>query len=183
MRLWRVRCDCGNEKVVIAGVLTNHKSRSCGCLRASLHHVHGHATRTGRTKTYQVWYNMIQRCYNEKNTQFADYGGRGIFVCARWRNFNYFLEDMGETAGKLTLERTNNDDGYTPENCRWVTRGENLRNKRNNVYVEFDGKRQCLQDWARDTGLNHRTLYQRYAVGDRGAALFRVPKKGERANT
>lgn len=115
---------------------------------------------------------MIQRCYNENNPQYKDYGGRGITVCDRWlenqegaKGFWNFVEDMGEKTKGLTLDRINNSKGYSPENCKWSTRKEQQRNRRNSVFITYNGKTQCAKDWALETGINSTTLWRRYKLG------------------
>ena len=82
------------------------------------------------TPTYRSWWDMRQRCSNPKNTHFKHYGGRGITVCERWKKFDNFLADMGEAPPDLEIDRKNNDGNYEPDNCRWATRSQQMKNIR-----------------------------------------------------
>ena len=125
---WLCLCDCGVEIYVTSGNLREGKTKSCGCLQPH----HGHAPRNGKTSpTYVSWYCMIQRCTNKNLVQFDDYGGRGIAVCARWKDFRNFLADMGDRPAGKSLDRfPNNDGNYEPNNCRWATSSEQNKNRR-----------------------------------------------------
>lgn len=137
---WRCACDCGNVVEVAAGSLRTGLTKSCKCLTRELtaqkNHKHGHASRTEQSRTYRAWENAKARCHIPSQTNYADYGGRGISVCERWRNsFEMFLADMGECPHRLTLERIDPNGDYEPVNCRWATTKEQRRNKRTTVFI------------------------------------------------
>jgi hypothetical protein len=136
---WKVQCLCGTETVVAAGDLQNGHTTSCGCRRRQtcsermtrLNTTHGH-TRNGRpSPTYKSWDSMFARCYNEKAPNYHLYGARAIKVCRRWFSFANFLADMKERLAGTTLDRKENDKGYTPSNSRWATVAQQARNRRN----------------------------------------------------
>lgn len=132
---WWTKCDCGNEQPVRIGALRNGNTSSCGCLQRDIASVTGENKGTYKhgmiaTGTYKSWAEMFQRCQNPNNRMYADYGGRGISVCERWRSFEVFLEDMGTRPRGKSIDRINNDLGYMPGNCQWSTRTEQNRNRR-----------------------------------------------------
>lgn len=92
---------------------------------------HGHTAAGAVSKEYRAWTNMKSRCGNPKDPKFKNYGARGVSVCERWSKFEGFIEDMGSCPAGMTLDRINNDDGYHPENCRWISNTDQQRNKRN----------------------------------------------------
>jgi hypothetical protein len=144
-------------------------TKSCGCLKqealkagralrpASPHRSHG----MSKTPEHRTWCNMWDRCTNKRNTRFKYYGKRGIAVCARWRAFENFYADMGARPPGMTLERKDNDKGYTPSNCRWATRAEQARNKQCTRRLTVDGVTRTLCEWAAVTGMPYRKLYKR----------------------
>lgn len=127
---------------------------------------HGHTKGKKPTSIYGSWQSMHKRCYNLNFKQFNDYGGRGIKVCERWHNFENFLDDMSESWSKgLEIDRIDNDGDYTLDNCKWSTRYQQSRNKRNNVWLTLGDRTQILADWAREIGLNPQTIQDRIAYG------------------
>lgn len=129
-RKWLCQCDCGKQVEVHTRSLTSGDTSSCGCFqreRASQANLtHGKS----ETPTFRIWARMWTRCTNKNQEDWKSYGGRGIKVCARWKSFEAFLEDMGERPGDLTLERKDNDGDYSPDNCCWATRSQQNKNKR-----------------------------------------------------
>jgi hypothetical protein len=114
-----------------------------------------------RSKILGVWNQMTQRCGNPKHADYKNYGGRGIKVCARWLTFYNFACDMSPKPEGLSLERKDNNKGYSPGNCCWATKKRQSRNRRNNRVVTFAGKTQCLSAWAEDLGMAYKTLQHR----------------------
>lgn len=120
-------------------------------------------------RLYKVWINMKQRCYNPKNHNYYLYGGRGITICEEWRkSFSVFEEwalrngyDENALKGQCTIDRIDNNKGYSPKNCKWVTIGENVNNKRNCLMYSFGGKKQSLANWARELGIDYNALISR----------------------
>lgn len=149
------QCSCGsNPRRVRKAHVETGISRSCGCLN---NEVRGLSSRThGRSKSpeYNSWCGIIQRCCNPKNPNFKEYGSRGITVSDNWKNdFTAFLLDMGERPARgYTVERINNNGPYCKDNCRWATRAEQSLNQRSNRWLDFQGEKKTLSEWAAVTG-------------------------------
>jgi len=116
---------------------------------------------TPHDQVYWVWGAMIQRCMNEKNKYYKNYGGRGITVCERWRSSKLFILDMGPRPPGGCLERIDNDKGYNPDNCRWATRKEQNSNRRNCIYLVSDGEQMTLREYCRRHDLPYRPILKR----------------------
>lgn len=114
---------------------------------------------------YGVWSAMKSRCENPRNPAYANYGGRGITVCERWKLFSAFLADMGEAPRGLSLDRIDNSLGYSPENCRWASRAEQARNHRGNRILTLGGESLPMIVWAERYGVRLCTVHARLAKG------------------
>lgn len=159
--VWECRCDCGVIFEATAGNLRAGNFKSCGCHRRRVSTEKATTHGKSYAPVYQVWNNMMRRCYEPTNEAYPDYGGRGITVCQRWHTFENFLTDMGEPALGMTIERRANNGNYEPNNCRWATRREQNRNKREHVYLEIGGERKLLVEWAEQSGIQRLTLWHR----------------------
>lgn len=142
---WRCQCECGGTAVVTSWDLKSGHTKSCGCHNASNRRQKALSHGYNRTPTYYTWSNMLARCSNPKASRYEQYGGRGIAVCDRWLSFENFLNDMGERPEGLSLDRIDPDGGYSKENCRWASTSQQSNNRRNNVFVDYEGKRYTIK--------------------------------------
>ncbi len=174
--VWRCACDCGGEALVIGACIANGQTKSCGCLtKEGTRTTHG-----GRhTVEYRIWSQMRNRCENPNAQAFSGYGGRGIKVCERWREFPNFLADMGpRPSPRHTIDRIDNDQGYGPDNCRWATWKEQQRNRRSNVIYKVDGIAASLAEHCERLGLKYSTVHRRLT---QGASIERALSPGRAA--
>ena len=165
---WTCECECGTKKDVLGRSLKSGKSSSCGCARKeslSDGAKHGHNRAGKRTPTYQTWSDMKRRCSDAKHKSYSIYGGKGIKVCDRWEVFSNFLEDMGDRPEGKTLDRIDSKGDYCADNCKWSTPKEQARNMRSNHYIEYDGKRMIITDWAEYLGIKEGTIRARLSRG------------------
>lgn len=168
---WRCRCDCGQEALVAGHLLRSGDTSSCGCVRRAVtaeqgkkNLKHGHSLGR-RSPEYRSWTAMWDRCSNPAGGNWPGYGGRGITVTDRWKDFEVFLADMGARPAGTTLDRRDNSKGYEPDNCRWATADEQNGNRRTSLILEHGGRRQSLSAWAREVGLHKATISMRLRAG------------------
>lgn len=165
---WNCKCDCGK---MVYGIrprnLKNGNTKSCGCLQDEIKkekfigckRTHGKSN----TRLYGIWEKMKDRCERERCPAYKNYGGRGIKVCEEWHDFQTFY-DWAMANGyqeNLTIERINNDKGYYPDNCCWITREEQAKNKRNIRYVEMDGEKIPLKTACERFGVPYKAVHLR----------------------
>ena len=152
---WKCHCDCGNDIVTTANNLKRGHTTSCGCFREenrpNLKYKHG----LKKSRIYEVWSKIKDRCCNEKNKSYPRYGGRGITMCDEWKNdpeaFAKWAYENGyrddAEYGECTVDRIDNNKGYSPENCRIVDLKVQSNNRRSNLWIEHNGERKTLAQW------------------------------------
>lgn len=165
---WECRCDCGNTVTVVGHELRAGDTSSCGCLHkevvGNLSKSHGDGTKkSDYHRLYHIWFSMKQRCENPKDTAFQNYGARGIFVCEEWHDYEAFKTWAIQHgySDTLTIDRIDNDGGYSPDNCRWADDFVQANNRRRCRYVEIGGVRKTITEWCRIYGVNMFTAFSR----------------------
>lgn len=187
---WDCRCDCGKIISVRGCHLTSTKAHnkqvSCGChkrkVTSETKRKHGDCG----TRLYNIWTNMINRCYNENIKAYKSYGGRGIVMCDEWRNSYLSFKEWAMNSNysdALTIDRIDVNGNYCPENCRWIPLSEQQKNRTICKYIEIDGRTQIQSDWAREYGLKPRVLAWRLRHGwDLMDALLTPPRRQSNQN-
>lgn len=168
---WECLCSCGSTFVSNTGNIRSGHTTSCGCRKSQniskklTKHGYTIGGKNGGKKTeYAIWRAIKYRCLVPTSVNYAEYGGRGISICDRWKNsFENFLEDMGNRpSDDHSIDRINNNEGYHPENCRWATSKQQAYNRRTNVVLTIDGDSRLLSEWAKELQLNEETLKRLY---------------------
>lgn len=168
---WRCRCICGRTTTVLGKRLRSGHTQSCRCLfrdaiRESRMQTHSETVAGQTSAEYRAWNGMLDRCTNPRTRSYKRYGARGIGVSRRWLRFEAFLQDMGRRpSSRHSLDRKNNDRGYSKRNCHWATPKEQQRNTRRNHLITFKGHTAPLIVWAERRGMKKQTLRMRLVYG------------------
>lgn len=175
---WNCKCDCGNDSIVMTQQLTSGQTKSCGCYNRDIHFKHGHTINQKTTPEFASWCAAKSRCFRVKDNHFKDYGGRGITMCAGWKDsFATFFADMGKRPKDTTLDRINNNLSYScghcdeciskgwKLNCRWGNDEIQNNNRRDNINITYNGITMTAAQWARIIGVNSSTIARRFAKG------------------
>jgi len=172
IKLWECQCDCGNTLIVRANNLVNGTTKSCGCLKMAVllerSTKHGLSGGHGNyTRLYSLWLDMRDRCFRKTNKSYSYYGGRGITVCKKWDDYASFHSWAMANGYKndLTIERIDTNGNYEPNNCKWATRKEQGRNKRNNRIITINGETKTLIEWTEIFGIPYGVVRQRIHRG------------------
>ena len=168
--IYLCKCDCGTEIEVAGYSLVKGDTKSCGCLRVDMMTTHG----SYKSRLYKIWAGMLGRCNTESTTNYSNYGGRGISVCDNWHDFKKFKEWslVNGYDKEMTIDRIDVNGDYEPTNCRWITRKEQNRNKRNNVFVNVKGEKMTLKDVSEKYGIRYKTIILRHKAGLIGDELI-----------
>lgn len=162
---WNCSCSCGKSTTTKAARLKTGATVSCGCYareattaRNLKHGYSGKSATPEQKRTYNIWFGIIERCVNVDNPAYKDYGARGITVTPKWLEFLNFVEDMGLCEEGYSIERQDNNGNYEPENCIWLLRGLQAKNRRSTISVNFMGKDLCLKDACKLVNLPYHTI-------------------------
>jgi len=145
---WLCRCDCGTEKVISAASMKSGLTKSCGCFHKDTVSSHGFSAE----RIYSSWKGMIARCHNPIDPAFKNYGGRGIKVCPEWQNISAFREWAVNNGydDALTIERVDVNGNYCPENCCFIPKSEQSKNRRNTLVITAWGEAKTASEWMED---------------------------------
>lgn len=155
--LYFCQCECGEAAILMKSNLLSSTSTSCGCYKRVCRVTHG---KSG-SLTYDIWSAMKARCLSPKNRSYQYYGARGISVCERWLVFENFIDDMGEAGFGMSIERRDNDKGYSPDNCYWLPKAKQVRNRNVSKWITYEGETLLQSEWARRIGIDVNALKRR----------------------
>jgi len=159
--VWKCLCDCGKTTNVNTKNIRTGNTTSCGCYHKELITKHGMTN----TQSFRIWSGMRTRCLNKNSENYAAYGGRGITICKKWNTFAGFYKDMGDPPKGLTLDRKNNDKGYSKVNCRWASAYTQAVNRKSTRFITYKKETKSISDWARSIGIRIDTLHHRFTAG------------------
>ena len=165
---WLCKCDCGKETIVEGYKLKTGHIRSCGCLQREINIKRLTTHNLSKSRLYEIWGAIKNRCLNKNLKTYKNYGGRGITVCQEWLNdFKTFYDwaiNNGYSVG-LTIDRINNDGNYEPDNCRWASRKTQANNRRTCKTFTYNGVTKNYKQWCEFLKINYKTFYSRISRG------------------
>lgn len=157
---WKCLCDCGNYKIVLTSNLKSGAVKSCGCI----HHRGNPTHNLCYTRQYRIYKKIMRRCYVQNDPAYKDYGGRGIVVCDSWKNnfidfYNWSIANG--YADNLTIDRIDNDKGYSPDNCRWADSKQQSNNRRTCRLYTIGGITKNLTQWCEYYNADYKIVHSR----------------------
>lgn len=169
-KCWLCECKCGSIKSYDASKLLGGTTLSCGCGKSERIGNLNRKYRVSNKRLYSVYKAMMDRCFDKDNEEYKNYGGRGITVCDEWKeNFDNFAEwafknafDANAKRGECTIDRIDNDKGYSPDNCRWITELEQQNNRRYHRYAVYQEDRYTLSQLSRKLNIPYMFIWHRY---------------------
>lgn len=174
---WKCKCDCGNECIVLAQNLKKGHTKSCGCFREEVRPTQRLTHGLRHTRIYGVYSKIKDRCYSKNNPSYPRYGGRGITMCDEWYNdpkafadwayANGYKEDA--TYGECTVDRIDNNKGYSPDNCRITNEKVQANNRRSNLLIEHNGETKTLAEWRDYFGMTQSKAH--YHLVEKGRSI------------
>lgn len=184
--VWTCKCECGSLVDVSAGHLKDGHTKSCGCLvKEKASYRISHASRNVKhgmtnTRIYRIYHKMYLRCYSKDNPAYHNYGGRGITICQEWlgeHGFENFADWSMKNgyADNLSIDRKDNEKGYSPDNCRWATAKEQANNTRSTVFLTYKGETKSASEWSEITGIRQDTLTYRKRHGWTDEECIEIP--------
>jgi hypothetical protein len=166
---WQCKCDCGNilKNFIVTNSITTKKTKSCGCYQLEqvkkANKTHGETMGRTRTRTYNSWRSMWQRCTDANHKSYSYYKDKT--PVDRWKSFECFMEDMGERPLNTSIERIDNSKSYSPDNCKWASISEQQQNRDTNIFLEIDGKKVCLKEACRIKNVKYSRAKARVSHG------------------
>lgn len=169
---WKCKCDCGNEVIVLAENLKTGHTTSCGCYRKEFKPRLKHGLK--HTRIYAVWEKLKARCSCSTNPSYSRYGGRGITLCKEWENPENFIKWAYENGynenaayGECTVDRIDNEKGYSPDNCRLTNAKTQANNRRTNLLITHNGETKTLAQWRDQLGITQSKAYYHLVIKGR----------------
>lgn len=169
----KCKCECGNTKIINFNNIKRGLVKSCGCITKTVNGM-------SKTRIYQIYRHLINRCYREKDISYKNYGNKGIIVCDEWKNdfMSFYNWSMANGyANDLTIDRIDVNGNYEPSNCRWVNMAVQQNNRSNNRILEYKGQKKTITEWAKYCGLSYRNLYYRLNNGYTIEEAIEKPKR------
>lgn len=162
-RWWRCKCSCGEISVVPTDKLTSGHTKSCGCGKYDGIRISGfkHGLSQTYKREFRIWCAMRRRCTDTNSPDYPAYGGRGISVQPQWLDFKTFIEDMGPCPPGMSIERSNNNQGYGPDNCKWATAKEQANNRRPTKSLTWNNQQWTMSELGRQIGLSPSGMQKR----------------------